>query len=367
MKHARLLLTTGMLLAAITFNAINMPRAAAQTKGHCSDYITYRNSTFDAERRVKSEISGIQREIADAKSPNSGNLDRKVANALSLVQTIRRTIADLEGRASPNTELWAILEFHKRMLPKAQAQLDFWQAKQTQALTGDTVAISVPSSFVNDLETRLAALQREHAQLVPSLAEAERQLASCQARYPNRTSSPDPCAEDKTSLEPPSSPEFRPFMGFREQVASQRVKPMYPNCRKPQPSSAYNLSGQWIFTWTWSVTSVSFIGTVSGGPHAFTFQGKVLGGGNAVWTAKEGSATCSLSAAKPTAASMTCTATFPGSTWSGQTNGTFSAMTISGHGKKFYYRGPGKGTTSSSTATPGPPAGIDAFELKPKD
>ena len=196
-----------------------------------------------------------------------------------------------------------------------------------------------------------------------SLPEAERQLASCLARFRNSTSTPDPCAEDKTSSGFQPSLGFQPFLGFREQLARQ---PMNPKCKKPQPSSAYDLSGQWIFTWTWSVTSVSFIGTVSGGQHAFTFQGKVLGGGNAVWTAKEGSATCSLSAAKPSAASMTCTATFPDSTWSGQTNGTFSTMITHGRGKQFDYRGRGKGTASSPTATPGPPAGIDAFELKPK-
>ena len=119
MKRASLLITTSMFLAAIAFNMVEMPRAVAQTKGHCSDYIAYRNSTFDAERRVKSEISGFQREIADAKSPNSGNLDKKVADAMALVQTIRRTIADLEARSSPNTELSAILEFHKKVLPKA--------------------------------------------------------------------------------------------------------------------------------------------------------------------------------------------------------------------------------------------------------
>ncbi len=130
--------------------------------------------------------------------------------------------------------------------------------------------------------------------------------------------------------------------------------------------SGFDLSGQWVFTWTWSVTSVDFIGTVSGGPHAFTFTGKVLGGGNAIWTAREGTASCSLNAAKPTAASMTCTANFPTGTWSGQTaGGRFSTMTY-GHGKKFDYQGRGKGTTTSTTATPSPPAGIDLFELKPK-
>jgi hypothetical protein len=134
-----------------------------------------------------------------------------------------------------------------------------------------------------------------------------------------------------------------------------------------QKPSGFDLSGQWVFIWTWSVTSVDFIGTVSGGPSAFTFTGKVLGGGNAIWTAREGTATCSLNATKRSAASMMCSATFPTGSWSGQTaGGSFSVMSY-GHGKKFDYQGRnGKGTTTSTTATPGPPAGIDLFELKPK-
>gem|GEM_PF-2062960 len=359
MTHASHLITTGIFLAALAVNAVEMPRAAAQTKGPCSDLISERNSTFDAERSMGLEISGFKQELADARSPNLGNLDRKVADALSTVQSTRRAILALETRAHPSylsrTEVLAQLEFHKRILPKEQARLDFWQAKQTQVLAGGAVAIQVPSSFVNDLEMQLANLQKEHSRLGLRVVNLDGEIATCRAKA-RRTSTPDPCA-DQTSL------EFRPYLGFRE-LATQ---PVNPKCRKAQPSSAYDLSGQWIFTWTWSVTSVSFIGTVSGGQHAFTFQGKVLGGGNAVWTAKEGSATCSLNSAKPTAASMTCTATFPDSTWSGQTNGTFSTMTILGRGKKFDYRGRGKGTASSPTATPGPPAGIDAFELKPKD
>lgn len=133
--------------------------------------------------------------------------------------------------------------------------------------------------------------------------------------------------------------------------------------RQRKQASGFDLSGPWVFTWTWSVTSVDFIGTVSGGPQAFTFQGKVLGGGNAIWTAKEGSATCNLNAEKPAAAVMTCTASFPdGGAWTGQTaQGEFSKV-LYGHAKRFQYEGRhGKGQAKGS-----PPAGIDLFELKPK-
>lgn len=137
---------------------------------------------------------------------------------------------------------------------------------------------------------------------------------------------------------------------------------------RPLPSG-FDLSGDWVFTWTWSVTSVDFIGKVSGGPHTFSFSGKVLGGGNAIWTAKAGTATCSLNAANPKASTMSCSASFPpsgpndkGGSWTGQTTkGQFSA-TIYGKAKKFDYRGAyGHGQASGN-----PPAGIDLFELKPK-
>ena len=143
---------------------------------------------------------------------------------------------------------------------------------------------------------------------------------------------------------------------------------MYLRPRKAG-SSQYDLSGQWEFTWTWSVTSVDFVGTVSGGPTAFTFSGKVAGGGNAIWTAKEGSASCNINAQNPNAATMTCTASFPaggsngnGGSWTGQTTKGTLSRSYFGKAKRFIYEGRyGHGQASGN-----PPAGIDLFRLAPK-
>lgn len=132
----------------------------------------------------------------------------------------------------------------------------------------------------------------------------------------------------------------------------------------------YDTSGQWEFTWTWSVTSVDFVGTVSGGPKSFTFSGTVAGGGNAIWTAKEGTASCNINAQNPKHATMTCTASFPpggtndkGSSWTGQTtNGTLSRY-FYGKATHFQYTGRnGHGQASGS-----PPADIDLFQLVPRN
>jgi len=189
-KHASHLITTGIFLAALAVNAIEMPRAAAQTKGPCSDLISERNSAFDGARGLNSEISIARREIADARSPNSGNLDGKVADALSEVQLIRREIASLESsNFEQDKRMLATLQ---ALLPKAQARLDFWQAKQTQILAGDTVAIQVPSSFVKNLESHLAKLQRFESREREILARLDREIATCRANNRNKTSTPHP-------------------------------------------------------------------------------------------------------------------------------------------------------------------------------
>jgi|GEM_PF-6515450 len=127
-----------------------------------------------------------------------------------------------------------------------------------------------------------------------------------------------------------------------------------------------DMSGKWHFNWTWSVTSVDFVGTMTqGGATEFAFDGKVSGGGNAIWTAKEGSATCTLSG-KPNVqtppAKLSCSASFPGpnGNWTGATDGAISTV-LYGKGKKIEYRGRGKGTGGD-----GKPAGIDSFTIEPK-
>jgi len=242
-RHASHLITTGIFLAAIAVNAVEIPRAAAQTKGPCSELISHRNSEFDEERRTKLEISGIERDLADAKSPNSGNLDKKIADALSTVNATRRKIAALEKaiRSSPDDhygERESALQWSKDYLPMAQAQLDFWQAKQTEVLAGGTVAIQVPSSFVKNLETRLALLQGDHSLMERIVASFDREIANCRAKA-HRTSTPDPCA-DQTSSEFQPSLDFQPFLGFREQLASQPMN----QCRKVHtPTGNSNWSG----------------------------------------------------------------------------------------------------------------------------
>lgn len=140
--------------------------------------------------------------------------------------------------------------------------------------------------------------------------------------------------------------------------------------KKKAYNGAFDMSGQWHFNWTWSVTSVDFTGTMSqSGPTSFAFDGKVSGGGNAIWTAREGSVTCELSG-KPNAqippapaAKLTCSAVFPGpnGNWSGSTDGAVSAVLYAKGKKKIEYRGRGKGTGGD-----GKPAGIDSFSIQPK-
>jgi len=191
-KHASHLITTGIFLAALAVNAIEIPRAAAQTKGPCSNLISERNSTFDGARRLNSEISIVRREIADARSPNSGNLGGKVADALSEVKHIRKIIA-LGGAHFVLDKSYAEgLYFYEQELSKAQARLDFWQAKQTQVLAGDTVTIHVPSSFLKNLELHLAELQRFESREREILARLDREIATCRANNRNKTSTPEP-------------------------------------------------------------------------------------------------------------------------------------------------------------------------------
>jgi len=145
-----------------------------------------------------------------------------------------------------------------------------------------------------------------------------------------------------------------------------------PIAATPKPKSkpyqgGFDMSGEWSFNWTWSVTSVDFLGTMTqGGATSWTYTGKVSGGGNAIWTAKEGSVTCTLSG-KPNVqtppAKLSCVAQFPGpnGNWTGATDGAISTVLYAKGKKKIEYRGRGKGTGGD-----GKPAGIDNFSIQPK-
>lgn len=126
-------------------------------------------------------------------------------------------------------------------------------------------------------------------------------------------------------------------------------------------------SGPWTLTWTWSVTSVTFSGTLSGGPAQWQFQGTLEGGGNAVWSPKKGSGQvrCSLSGSPDKSSSkgkISCSATIVESKpWSGQAEGTFSLSSPKAGKSKFSFRGRGKGIGGE-----GKPSDIDELSIKPK-
>jgi hypothetical protein len=131
---------------------------------------------------------------------------------------------------------------------------------------------------------------------------------------------------------------------------------------------AIDTSGDWKFIWTWDVTSVWFVGKVSGGPDSWSFTGSLKGGGNAIWTPKVDSAQakCTLTgnpnapdASGSAVGSMSCTATFPDGTWQGNTTGDLNLNSISNGMYTFEYTGPGSGTGSD-----GKQAHIDSFDLK---
>src|SRR2546425_6493442 len=66
--------------------------------------------------------------------------------------------------------------------------------------------------------------------------------------------------------------------------------PSIPGTGQPPEPSPVDLSGRWTLTWNWSVTSVDFVGSVTGGPNQWSFEGTLEGGGNAIWTPAKGSA-----------------------------------------------------------------------------
>jgi hypothetical protein len=131
---------------------------------------------------------------------------------------------------------------------------------------------------------------------------------------------------------------------------------------------ALDISGDWTLTWTWSVTTVWYVGTVSGGPDTWKYQGSLKGGNNAIWTPKVDSSqiTCTLTgnpnavdANGSSTGSISCSATFPEGPWQGKANGTLQTNSISNGMYTFFFVGSGDGTGSD-----GKPAQIDDLDLK---
>jgi hypothetical protein len=139
----------------------------------------------------------------------------------------------------------------------------------------------------------------------------------------------------------------------------------------PTPPSAVaaaqvvDLSGDWTLSWTWSVTSVDFVGKVSGGPGQWAYQGTFESGGNAVWRPKKGSGTvqCSLTGQPGVlgAGRMSCSARFADGAWQGQGQGDVRSVTY-GNKLKMGFRGKGTGMASD-----GKSATIERLELSPRN
>ena len=141
-----------------------------------------------------------------------------------------------------------------------------------------------------------------------------------------------------------------------------------PELPDPLGEKSYNISGDWRLTWNWTVTTVSFVGTVTGGPDQWNFQGILEGGGSFSWRPPKGSATaeCTLTGRPSTqgsTAQLNCTATFPDQqTWTGQSDGPLEDYFTSTGKWKFQYRGSGDGTGGD-----GRPAHIGQLYLIPEE
>lgn len=129
-------------------------------------------------------------------------------------------------------------------------------------------------------------------------------------------------------------------------------------CKPANPP--FDLGGVWTVNFTWSVTSAEFEGTVSGTPQAWSFQGKLVRGGNAIWSAKTGQITCNGGGSPGGEGTMRCSVSIDQESWQGQSKGRMEVQSR-GNGKKFTFRGRGTGIN-----TKGESAGLDNLSLQPK-
>jgi len=129
-------------------------------------------------------------------------------------------------------------------------------------------------------------------------------------------------------------------------------------------AASLDLSGDWKFTWEWSVTAVEFVGTLSGAGNSWSYQGTLNGGGNAVWHPKkgDGSAHCTLTGNIGKPGHISCSANFAGSppsSWAVEGDGTVEGI-FDGKKHQIMFRGRGLGTGGD-----GKPASADLLELQP--
>ncbi|KKM20498.1 hypothetical protein LCGC14_1644910, partial [marine sediment metagenome] len=103
-----------------------------------------------------------------------------------------------------------------------------------------------------------------------------------------------------------------------------------PEPPDPLVEKSYVISGDWKLTWTWTVTTVFFVGTVTGGPDQWNFQGSLEGGGSSSWRPPKGSGTakCTLTGRPSTpgsAGQMSCDVTWTDQqNWTGKSDGTIA-------------------------------------------
>ncbi len=151
-------------------------------------------------------------------------------------------------------------------------------------------------------------------------------------------------------------------LGMRMQqcTLTARLPPAAPSTMRPVHEGSYDMSGIWRMNYNWSVTGADFEGTVSGSPRNWTFKGRFVGGGNAIWHPKSGEMTCSGNGTIGTEGTVSCTATIEKAVWQAQARGMLTAVTV-GSAQKFQFKGRGTGTNEQGVS-----AGVDNISLHPK-
>lgn len=130
-------------------------------------------------------------------------------------------------------------------------------------------------------------------------------------------------------------------------------------------TSVSNFAGTWRLKWVWPVTEVEFDGTLSGDNNTTTFQGSsVAGQANAEWTVKqgEGQASCTIVRTSKTQGTMTCTASFPGSTeWRARVTGTWRSYSTPSGATRLGF----DGTYGPAIGGHGETTTVNELELRP--
>ncbi|MGD9384816.1 MAG: hypothetical protein PVH55_12260, partial [Desulfobacterales bacterium] len=126
----------------------------------------------------------------------------------------------------------------------------------------------------------------------------------------------------------------------------------------PEEPPPFDLSGKWELYWKWSVTSITFYGSVSGDNNQWSYNGTFDSETNAIWYPAKGSGSiqCSGSGQPDSSGSparMSCTANFPEGTLQAQSEGYITTMTRGDGDEKriFNYKGKGTGITFEGEKT----------------